>query len=721
MKRIFAFAFFLVPFIVFSQKKDVSLENIWAENTFSQKSVASVNWMKSGGFYTALEASNIVKNSITTGEKVETLFDAKQILLGEKLLSVDDYSLSADEQKILIQTDFQSIYRRSFKAEYYVYDLKTKALSQLSQGGKQSYASFSPDGSKIAFVRDNNLFIKDLSANSETAITTTGKFNELIHGSTDWVYEEEFSFAQAFFWANDGQKIAFYSFNEASVKEYNMQLWGNLYPEDYKFKYPKAGEANATITISVYDVANRATTKMDIGSETDIYIPRINWTQDANTLSIRRMNRLQNKLEILHANAKDGSTKVILTESSPSYVDLDNNDNLMYLSNGKSFITSSEMSGFKHLYQYDLSGKLLRQITTGNWEVADFYGIDEKNKRLFFTSTEASPMERQLYCIGLDGKGKKKMSDLQGWNTANFSPDFQYYMVYHSSAATPTHVSLYKDEKQLKVLEQNTVLKQKMNDFNISNKEFFSFKTSQGIDLNGWMIKPLNFDATKKYPVLMFVYGGPGSQTVKNQWDGRDFFWDQVLASKGYIVVSIDNRGTGARGEAFKKLTYAQLGKIEVEDQIEGAKYLKAQNYIDPERVGIWGWSYGGYMTSLCMTVGADYFKTGVAVAPVTTWRYYDSIYTERYLKTPQLNPSGYDDNSPITHAKKLKGNFLLIHGTGDDNVHYQNSIDFINALVKANKQFQSFNYPNRNHGIYGGNTRLHLYKMMTNFIEKNL
>lgn len=311
MKRIFAFAFFLVPFIVFSQKKDVSLENIWAENTFSQKSVASVNWMKSGGFYTALEASNIVKNSITTGEKVETLFDAKQILLGEKLLSVDDYSLSADEQKILIQTDFQSIYRRSFKAEYYVYDLKTKALSQLSQGGKQSYASFSPDGSKIAFVRDNNLFIKDLSANSETAITTTGKFNELIHGSTDWVYEEEFSFAQAFFWANDGQKIAFYSFNEASVKEYNMQLWGNLYPEDYKFKYPKAGEANATITISVYDVANRATTKMDIGSETDIYIPRINWTQDANTLSIRRMNRLQNKLEILHANAKDGSTKVI--------------------------------------------------------------------------------------------------------------------------------------------------------------------------------------------------------------------------------------------------------------------------------------------------------------------------------------------------------------------------------------------------------------------------
>lgn len=388
MKRIFAFAFFLVPFLVFSQKKDVSLENIWAENTFSQKSVASVNWMKSGGFYTALEAGNIVKNSITTGEKVETLFDAKQVLFGEKLLSVDDYILSADEQKILIQTDFQSIYRRSFKAEYYVYDLKTKALSQLSQGGKQSYASFSPDGSKIAFVRDNNLFVKDLATNIETTITTTGRFNELIHGSADWVYEEEFSFAQAFFWANDGQKIAFYSFNEASVKEYNMQLWGNLYPEDYKFKYPKAGEANATITISVYDVANKTTTKMDIGSETDIYVPRINWTQDANTLSIRRMNRLQNKLEILHANAKDGSTKVILTESSPSYVDLDNNDNLMYLSDGKSFITSSEMSGFKHLYQYDLSGKLIRQITSGNWEVADFYGIDEKNKRLFFTSTD---------------------------------------------------------------------------------------------------------------------------------------------------------------------------------------------------------------------------------------------------------------------------------------------------------------------------------------------
>jgi dipeptidyl-peptidase 4 len=704
---------------IFAQKKDVSLENVWAENTFAQKSIASVNWMKSGGFYSALEAGNIVKNSIATGEKVETIFDAKAILFNNKMLAIDDYSLSADEQKILIQIATESIYRRSFKAEYFVYDTKTKTLKQLSSSGKQSYASFSPDGSKVAFVRANNLFISDL--NSEQAITTTGEFNKIIHGSADWVYEEEFSFAQAFFWSGDGQKIAFYTFDESKVKEYNMQKWGDLYPEDYKFKYPKAGEANSTIEISVYDLASKATTKMDIGTEKDIYIPRINWTQDANLLSIRRMNRLQNTLEILHTNATTGVSKVILTEKSATYVDLDNNDNLMYLADDKSFITSSEQSGFKHLYLYDMSGKQIRQITEGNWEVADFYGIDEKESRLFFTSTEISPTERHLYCIGLNGKGKKKMSDLEGWNTANYSPDFQYYMVYNTSAKSPMHVSLYKNGTVLKVLEENVALKKKLTDFNIAEKSYFSFKTTQGTDLNAWMIKPSNFDATKKYPVLMFVYGGPGSQTVKNQWDGRDFFWYQVLASKGYIVVSVDNRGTGARGEAFKKMTYAQLGKIEVEDQIEGSKYLKTLPYIDAARVGIWGWSYGGYMTSLCMTVGAEHFKTGVAVAPVTTWRYYDTIYTERYLKTPQLNAAGYDDNSPITHAKKLKGNFLLIHGTGDDNVHYQNSIDFINALVKANCQFQSFAYPNRNHGIYGGNTRLHLYKMMTNFIEKNL
>ncbi|MBC7923066.1 MAG: S9 family peptidase, partial [Ferruginibacter sp.] len=424
-----------------------------------------------------------------------------------------------------------------------------------------------------------------------------------------------------------------------------------------------------------------------------------------------------------HADARTGATSTVLTEESTTFVDLDFTDDLTYLKDGKHFIHSSERSGFKHLYLFDMAGKPVRQITAGDWEVDKFLGIDEKTRTLYFTSAEVSPLERHLYRITVEGKDKVKLTEKAGTHRIDLGPDFRYYLDYHSAADAPPTVSLHQapQGKLVKVVEANESLQNRLKEYALSRKEFFQFNTSTGVSLNGWMIKPANFDEKKKYPVLMYVYGGPGSQTVLNQWEEGRTTWHQLLAQQGYLVVSVDNRGTGGRGAEFKKATYANLGKLEVQDQIEGAKYLAGLAYVDATRIGIWGWSYGGYMASLCMTVGADYFKAGIAVAPVTSWRFYDSIYTERYLKTPQENPGGYDDNSPVTHADKLKGKYFLIHGTGDDNVHFQNAVVMENALIKANKQFRSFYYPNRNHGISGGNTRLHLYTMMTDFLEKNL
>ena len=461
------------------------------------------------------------------------------------------------------------------------------------------------------------------------------------------------------------------------------------------------------------------------GPQTDIYLPRIQWTKNATLLSVRRLNRLQNKLDLLHVDATTGQAATVLTEQSKTYVDLEFTDDLTYLKDGNSFVWSSERSGYKHLYLYDMTGKLIRPITAGNYEIDDVAGVDETNGLIYFTSTEASPLERHLYRVGLDGEHKQGLTTQAGTYTANFSPDFAYYLLYHASVNSPTTVSLRstKATDNLRTLESNDDLKKRLAGYRLSPKQFFQTKAANGTSLNGWMIKPANFDSSgaKKYPVLMFVYGGPGSQTVKNDWDTRDYFWYQTLAQKGYIIVSVDGRGTGARGNGFRTATYAQLGRLETDDQIAAARQLKTLPYVNPTRVGIWGWSYGGYMAALCMTLGADVFKAGISVSPVTNWRFYDSIYTERYLKRPQENASGYDDNSPVTHAAKLRGPYLLIHGTGDDNVHFQNSIAFADALIAAGKQFQSFYYPNRNHGIYGGNTRLHLYQMMTDFVEKNL
>ncbi|GHB29957.1 S9 family peptidase [Mongoliitalea lutea] len=703
------------------EKKKVSLEDVFKSSVFSQKSVFGINWMKDGQFYSSLQRSpagpKVVKINVATGEEAGVLIDGAA--LG---INFSSYSFNSDESKALVASDIERIYRRSSKGVYHVVDLKTGTAQQLMDGEKIMYATLSPDNDKVAFVKDNNLYYVNLNSNEVTQITQDGKWNHVLNGAADWVYEEEFSMAKAFDWSPDGKRIAFIRFDETDVPEFNMQLWGKLYPEDYRFKYPKAGEKNSGVSIHVYDLASKNTVNVDAGEETDIYLPRIYWTNDANTLAYLRLNRLQNQLDLFYANVQTGASQLILREEAKTYVDLNSNDDLRFLEGNKGFIRTSEQDGYKHIYHHDNQGKLIRQITSGNWEVTNLVGIDEKGKKIYFVSTEQSPMERNLYVIGMDGKGKKLLTPENGNHSINISKDFKFFISNYTNANSPLMVRLFDTSgKLVKTLEDNAELKERLQGFAMSEREFFSFPTVDGTSLNGYMIKPADFDPNKEYPVLMYVYGGPGSQNVMNSWGGARDFWHHHLAAEGYIVVCVDNRGTGGRGRDFKHITYANLGKLETEDQIAGAKHLGSLPYIDAARIGIWGWSYGGYMSSLALMIGNDVFKAAIAVAPVTTWRYYDTIYTERYLQTPQLNAAGYDDNSPITHVNKLKGNYLLIHGTGDDNVHYQNAVDLVDALIKADKQFETMYYPNRNHGISGGNTTWHLYSLMTDFIKRKL
>lgn len=705
----------LLVFTGFAQNQ-IKVENA-TDGTFRQKSVRSLNWMNDGQYYSALSDNKIIKYSVLTGDKVETIAD------GDALdIKISSYSFSEDESLVLIMTDRQSIYRRSYTAVFYLYDRNAKTTQKLSEG-RQSYATLSPDNSKVAFTRENNLFYVDLESNKEVAVTSDGKFNYIINGSTDWVYEEELSLTQAFAWSPDSKRLAYYRMDETQVTEYNLQLWndGANYPEDYRYKYPKAGEDNSVVEIHTYNLENGSKAKADIGPESDIYIPRIYWTKNPEMLAIQRLNRLQNQLDLLHVNANDGSSKVVLTDKSDTYVHFTFCDDLTYLDNGKQFIYSSEKDGYKHFYLYNMDGSLVKQITKGDFEARSLVGLDQHKKILYYSSTEDSPLELHLYSISFSGKGKKKLTNKSGRYFINMSDDCSYYMSYFSSATSPLNVSLNqsKGNKLVKVMEDNAKLSEKTKEYGFAEKEFFTVTNDNGDQLNGFFLKPADFSETKKYPLLIFQYSGPGSQNVSNGWGGGHFVWHQYLAQNGYIVAVIDTRGTGYRGETFKKLTYKQLGKYETEDLISAAKTLGDYSYIDKDRMGIWGWSYGGYMSSLCILKGNDVFKTAIAIAPVTTWRYYDTIYTERYLQRPQDNPSGYDDNSPNTHADKLKGNFLLVHGTGDDNVHFQNSVALHDELVNAGKQFDSFYYPDKTHGM--GNRRGHLYRMMTDFIMEKL
>lgn len=715
---------FILSNSIFSQSK-ITVDDIWSKYAFMPSSAGGFNAMKDGMHYTDLEEEgstyNIVKYDLKSGKKVAVLVRGSDVLVDGKAIDISDYSFSPDESKILFSREQESIYRRSSKQESYVFDIKTKSVKQLSKNGKQMFPTFSKDGSKIAFVRDNNLFITDLNDYKEMQITFDGKQNEIKNGWADWVYEEEFSKANYFEWNADGSKLAFVRFDESNVKEYSFDFYNNeLYPIKETFKYPKAGEDNSVLSVHVFDLLSKKTIKVDVGSETDIYIPRIQWTNDKNTLSFQRMNRLQNKVELMFANAMDGSSKVILTEESKTYIDI--TDDLTFLPNNKGFIWSSEADNYNHLYHYDLIGKLVKQITSGKWDVISFYGYDEKLNTLYYVSAENGQINRDVYSIKLDGSSKKRLSSQNGTTTAEFSNGLKYYVSSFSDANTPPVYELHSaDGKLIKVLEDNAALKSKMKEFNLSKKEFFTFKNSDGIELNGWMMKPQNFDPNKKYPVYMFAYNGPGSNECNNAWETFDFWWHTLLNQEGYMVVCVDGRGTLGRGREFKHSTYLQLGKLETIDQIEAAKYLGTLPYVDKNRIGFQGWSFGGYLASLLISKGADYFKAAIAVAPVTNWKFYDNIYTERFLRKPQDNKSGYEDNSPVNFTKKIKGNFLLVHGSADDNVHYQNAMELASALVKNNIPFEFMTYPNKNHGIFGGYTRTHLYNKMLKFVKENL
>ena len=706
-----------------AELKQVSLADIWTDGTYRAETVRGLRSMNDGLHYTVLENTengvSLSKYNYKDGKRVKSLLNSNELKFEGKTIQIDDYEFSADEKKVLIATEVEAIYRRSSKAYFYVVDLKSKEVKQLSSKGKQLYADFSPSGEKVAYVQDNNLFYKDFASGKEVQITTDGEKNKIINGASDWVYEEELELSQAFEWSVDGKKIAFYRFNEEAVKQWNMKIYDGLYPTNEQFKYPKAGEENAKVEIKLFDLAKNNTIPVKLNSEYE-YLTSINWTKDANTLAVMSSNRHQNELHINLVDASNGSSKVIYTEKSETYIEMP--FHVHFTEDKKSFIILSEKSGFRHLYLHDMNGNLKQQLTKGDWPVTEFYGLDSKNKKVFYQSAETSPMDRNIYSVDLAGKNKKRLSDKDGTNSASFSSSFSYFINYHTTANTPNYITLNDATgKEIRVLKDNSDLKDKLAGYQLSEKTFFDFETSEGVKLNAWMIKPADFDETKTYPVFLTIYGGPGSQTVTNSWGGSNYFWHQLLAQKGYIVVSVDNRGTGARGVEFKKCTYKQLGKYETMDQIEAAKYFATLPYVDAKRIGVQGWSYGGYMSSLCILKGAEQFKTAIAVAPVTNWRFYDSIYTERYMQTPQENESGYDDNSPINHVGKLEGNYLLVHGMADDNVHLQNTSEMISAMVDANKQFDLFVYPNKNHGIYGGNTRYHLFKKMTDFIENKL
>lgn len=703
--------------------KNVTLKEIWREYKFLGDNVDGGKSMNDGEHYTLIEENGIQKYEYASGKKIAELVGSGMLVPegSEDTIRMEKYALSQDENKVVIGTDMEKIYRRSSKGNFYVLDIGSKKLQLLTDKGKVSHATLSPTENKVAYVWENNLYLKNLDDSKETAITNDGEWNKTINGFCDWVYEEEFEFTKAFEWSPDGKYIAYYRFDESEVKEFSMDYYrGELYPEQYKFKYPKAGEKNSDVEIYIYSLESGKSVKVDVGAEKDQYVPRIKWMNNSGKLCVFRMNRLQNFLELLEADANTGSTVTFFTESSETYIEI--HDNLRFLKDGKNFLWTSEMSGYKHIYLYNINGKPGKQITEGNWDVTKCHGIDEEKGLIYYQSAELGPQFRTEYVINLKGKNKKRLTEGTGYNDAEFSKGFKYFINTFNSANSPGEIVLYNAEgTRIRTLVDNKKLKDLLKEYKISPKEFFSFSTSEGVQLNAWMIKPQDFDENKKYPVFVTIYGGPGSNTVSEEFDSFNYFWYQVLAQNGYIVVSIDNRGTGGRGREFKNCTYQQLGKFEAIDQIEAAKYLGSLPYVDAERIGIQGWSYGGYLSSLCITKGADYFKAAIAVAPVTNWRYYDSIYTERFMRTPQENADGYDDNSPINHVDKLKGKYLLVHGTADDNVHFQNTTEMISALVRADKQFDLYIYPDKNHGIYGGNTRYHLYTKMTNFILENL
>jgi len=711
---LFLFLLFVLQHAIAQQ--DITVEKIY-QGEFRTERLQSLRSLANGEEYAVMardrDGVSIDKYSYRTGEKTGTILHSKDL----DIPYFSSYEMSDDESKILLTTTIEPIFRRSTRAMYYIYDRGTKNLEPLIDMPVRE-AHMSPDGDKIAWVYENNIYMKDLASGKKKQVTNDGEVNQLINGVTDWVYEEEFAFVRAYEWSPAGDQIAFISFDERDVPEFSMDVYGqDLYQFPYVFKYPKAGEKNSDVALKIYDLNKNQVMPVDLQRDAEFYIPRIKYAPDGR-LSVQVMNRNQNELDFYFVNP-DATAEIAFTEKDNAYIDI--TDDLTFLADSR-FLWTSEKDGRRHIYLHDKNGKEERQITTGDWEVTSYYGYDRNAKRIYYQSTEPGSVNRGVYSISLKAKSKRDLSTKIGTNSADFSSDFSYFINTYSSVTVPPIYSLHeaKKGKLVREIKNNNELLKKLDNYNMSAKELGSISIN-GNDLNMWTMKPSDFDDNKAYPLLMFQYSGPGSQQVANQWWGANDYWHNMLAQQGYIVVCIDGRGTGYKGATFKKMTQNELGKYELEDQIAAAEKLGSMEYIDEERIGIWGWSFGGFMSSNAIMQGAETFSMAIAVAPVTSWRFYDTIYTERYMTTPQANASGYDENSPLSHVSKLEGDYLLIHGSADDNVHVQNTMRLIEALVQANKQFDWRIYPDKNHGIYGGNTRTHLYNLMTDFIKEKL
>ena len=722
-KRLYTFAIFLSGYCIVSSAEEIKLNDIIAGG-YSQRSYPELLSSEDGESYISAnnDKSCIIRFSYKNGNPIDTLFDASKAKECD-FKRFSGFEMSPDETKILIYTDMEMIYRRSFKAKYYTYEIKRNLVKPLSEG-KQQAATFSPNGRLVAFAKDNNLYLKRLDYGTESPITTDGEKNHIINGIPDWVYEEEFSMNKAFSWSPDNNVIAYIRFDESDVKEYPMQMFrgmapdlkeNELYPGTFSYKYPVSGETNSNVGVYTFDITTKRTKKMDVEVKQEDYIPRVVFTTDPEKLAVMSFNRHQSEFKLHMVNPQSGVSKVILKDENNAYINGDNMDLIEFYPDFFTFV--SEKDGYRHLYQYSLNGNLQKRITSGNWDITDYYGYDPKSKSYYIQAAKNSPLTREVYKI--DAKGNLiPLFDAKGTNSANFSSNFNYAQHYYSNVNTPLNVTL-KDSKGkvIRTLEDNAALKSKLNNVTLTDKEFFEFENGSGDMLNGYIIKPVDFKSGKKYPVVMVQYSGPGSQQVLDKW-GLD--WTRYLSSQGYVVACVDGRGTGARGADFERTTYMNVGLKESQDQIDAAKYLSSLSFVNPSAIAIWGWSFGGYNTLMSMT-GSDVFKAGIAVAPVTDWKFYDTIYTERYMRTPKENNDGYQKTSALNRAANLKGNLLIITGSADDNVHPQNTLEFTEALVQNNIDFDMYYYTNRNHFINGGNTSQHLYRQMVRFLDKNL
>ena len=705
-----------------------------AGGDFAGEALTRVEPMADGETYAQIskDGKQVVKYSFKTGKQVGVIFDAN-VVRGANIGSIDGYVMSPDGRRMLIQTHTKSIYRRSFTSEYYIYTLGNSSVVPLSDGGPQQTPIFSPDGNQIAFVRDNNIFlVKLLYDNAESQVTKDGKRNEVINGIPDWVNEEEFATNSSMVFTADSKQICWIRYDESAVKEYSMQMFKGSnpsmdeyadYPGFYSYKYPMAGGENSKVAVYSYDIKSRQTRKMQLPLDADGYIPRIKMTSDPTKVAIFTLNRHQDNLSIYMANPLSTVCQLVIQDKVDKYFKEEAMANIKITD--RHILMPSDRDGYMHLYLYTLGGQLKRRVTRGNYEVTDVYGYDEATGDVYYAANELGPQDRQVYVAHQNGK-TERLTAREGYNSATFSAGYKYFINTWSDINTPVVYTLNNNSgKVLSTLVDNKGLKEKLAAYDLGTRELFSFTTSEGVKLNGWMVKPAGFDASRRYPVIMYQYGGPGNQQVLNSWNigmcGQGALLEQYMAQQGYIVVCVDGRGTGGRGAEFEKCTYLRLGELEAKDQVETALWLGSQPYVDKNRIGIWGWSYGGWNTLMSMSEGRPVFRAGVAVAPPTSWRYYDTVYSERYMRTPKENPSGYDEVNPMARVDKLSGALLICHGLADDNVHFQNTAEYTEALVQADKDFKENIYTNRNHSIYGGNTRNHLFRQIVNFFNAEM